>query len=453
MTKKLSVFSLTLITVCSVDSIRNLPAAAMAGNQLFNYFTLSLLFFLLPCAIIACWFSPQSQQGLYGWIKNGTGKRTAFMAIWFQCVQNVLVYPTLLSFIAGAMLYSISPDLSENRLLIFCIVSVLIWGLTWINLKGIQTSSRFNSFCSTTGIFIPFTLILLMGLYWWLTQTHAGVAILPTAVPYSWTALTAITLSFSGIELAAVHARESEPGAFPKAVIISVIVVFLSMVFGSITLAMIIPADQLNFISSVPQLIQLFFGKMHCDFLAAPINILIAIGCIGAANNWLIVPIKGLGFAAAEGALNAKFTQLNKNQVPATLLIHQACYVTLISSLFLVVPALNASYWIMLNSATQILLLTYVLLFISAIKIVQQTRETARFKILITSGIGLFGLMISLLVSLTPPPSLQFTSKSSYAFYGCLFLIAVVTTAMWGSRGLKKVVSPVSADENNRLYY
>jgi len=68
--KRLSVLNLTLITVCSVDSIRNLPAAALAGNQLVSYFILALLFFLLPCAIISIWFSRQSDQGIYGWVKR-----------------------------------------------------------------------------------------------------------------------------------------------------------------------------------------------------------------------------------------------------------------------------------------------------------------------------------------------------------------------------------------------
>ena len=291
--KRLSIFNLTLITVCSVDSIRNLPAVAMAGSQLFNYFTLALIFFLLPCAIISAWFSNQSQQGVYGWVKEGLGKHAGFVAVWYQCVQNVLIYPTLLSFIAGTLLYSISPELVENKSLLFIIIIFLIWSLTWINLKGIQFSSRFNSFCSIVGLLVPFVIIMLMGLYWWITQTQQEQQILPKGSSYSWTSLTAIILSFCGIELAAVHAKESLPGAFPKAIIFSVFTIFLSMLSGSIILAMIIPAEQLSFISSIPQLIQLFFTKMHYGHLAFIINGLIAIGCIGTANNWLIAQSKG----------------------------------------------------------------------------------------------------------------------------------------------------------------
>lgn len=441
MKKRLSVFSLTLITVCSVDSIRNLPAAALAGSQLFNYFTLALIFFLIPCAIVSMWFSNQSQQGVYGWVKKGLGTRSAFLAIWFQCIQNVLIYPTLLSFIAGTLLYSISPDLVENKSLLFLIIIMLIWGLTWINLKGIQLSSRFNSFCSITGLLVPFSIIIAMGLYWWITQTHAEQKILPQATSYSWTSLTAIILSFCGIELAAVHAEDSQPGAFPKAVLISVFAIFLSMLFGSIILAMIIPPQQLSFISSIPQLIQLFFAKMHCEHLAFIINGLIAIGCIGAANNWLIAPIKGLGFAAGEGFLDNRLTEVNRNNAPAKLLILQATCVTIISTLFLVVPSINASYWIMLNAATQINLLMYLLLFISAIKLVLSTEFLSQLKIITTAVFGLFGVIVALLVSLAPPPSLQFNSQITYALSGVLFLILMTVLPIWSQRRKDKIVA------------
>ena len=162
MSKKLSIFSLSLITIGSVDSIRNLPAAALAGNQLVNYFILALFLFLLPCAVISGWFSKQSNQGVFSWVKSGLGKPTAFMAAWFQCLQNVLLYPPLLSFIAGTILYIISPEHIENKSLIFLIIVVITVGLTWVNLRGIQLSSRLNVFCSIFGLIIPFILIFII---------------------------------------------------------------------------------------------------------------------------------------------------------------------------------------------------------------------------------------------------------------------------------------------------
>lgn len=68
-------------------------------------------------------------------------------------------------------------------------------------------------------------------------------------------------------------------------------------------------------------MIHLFFAKIHASTFAPFINALIVLGCIGAANNWLIGPIKGLGFAAEEGFLGKKYSQLNTQNVPSNLLI------------------------------------------------------------------------------------------------------------------------------------
>jgi len=423
MNKKLSAFSLTLITVCSVDSVRNLPIAALAGSYIIHYFVLALFFFLLPCTIIACWFSTQSSLGIYGWIKKGLGIRLAFIAVCFQCIQNILLYPTFFCFIAGTLLFTISPSLPENKYLVFLIIMLLLWGLTWINLKGIHFSSKFNSFCCIAGVLIPFVVVLGAGLYWWHSKIIFGEPMLPQATEYSWTSLTAIILSFCGIELTGVHANESEKGAFSKALILAALIIFITMLFGAITLAMIIPLKQLNFISSIPQLITLFFAQLNCPSLSVIINVLIAIGCIGGANNWLIIPIKSLGFVAEEGGLSSEFSQLNEHQVPAKPLILQSIIITLLSSVFLIVPTINTSYWMMINAATQVLLLMYLLLFLSAVQVVFKEKQRKNNWVLIPACFGLIGCVTTIVVSMAPPPSLNYNEQLSYFFIGLLFLL------------------------------
>lgn len=60
----LTIFSLTMITVGSVDSIRNLPATALFGSQLIFYFILGALFFLIPTALV-------SAELASGWARQG----------------------------------------------------------------------------------------------------------------------------------------------------------------------------------------------------------------------------------------------------------------------------------------------------------------------------------------------------------------------------------------------
>ena len=100
----LSLFSLTMITVGSVDSIRNLPATAIFGSQLISFFILGALFFLLPTALVSAELASgwPKQGGIYVWVKEAFGKNMGFLAIWLQWVENVFYYPVLLMFLAGS---------------------------------------------------------------------------------------------------------------------------------------------------------------------------------------------------------------------------------------------------------------------------------------------------------------------------------------------------------------
>lgn len=165
--------------------------------------------------------------------------------------------------------------------------------------------------------------------------------------------------SFCGIEIAAVHLQDSKVQSFTKAIAISVLIIFFTMLFGALTLAMLIPIRQLNFISGIPEVVQLFFAQIQLKKIALPINLLVVIGCIGCANNWLLAPVKGLLFASQDyNLINTSSLRLLS---PRKLLLIQAWGVSLISTLFLFLPAINASYWLMLTLATQMYLLMYLL--------------------------------------------------------------------------------------------
>jgi len=63
----LGVFSLAMITIGSVDSIRNLPATALFGSSLVFFFLFGALVFLLPSALVSAELASSSKQhgGVY----------------------------------------------------------------------------------------------------------------------------------------------------------------------------------------------------------------------------------------------------------------------------------------------------------------------------------------------------------------------------------------------------
>src|SRR3990167_6234562 len=143
--RSLSIFSLTMITVGSVDSIRNLPMTALFGSQLIAFFLIGTFFFLLPTALVSAELAATwpEQGGVYVWLKEAFGKKAGFLAIWLQWVENVIWYPLLLMFVAGTVGYLIAPHLASDPYFLFSVIIGAFWAVTLINYCGMKASSFF----------------------------------------------------------------------------------------------------------------------------------------------------------------------------------------------------------------------------------------------------------------------------------------------------------------------
>nr|WP_306686857.1 amino acid permease [Candidatus Coxiella mudrowiae] len=86
----------------------------MFGSSLIFFFILGAIFFLLLSALVAVELSSNSKDlgGIYSWVKSAFGVQFGFLAIWFQWIENVIWYPTILYFITGTIGYLISPTLA-----------------------------------------------------------------------------------------------------------------------------------------------------------------------------------------------------------------------------------------------------------------------------------------------------------------------------------------------------
>src|SRR3990167_768624 len=114
---KIPLFSLVMLVVAAIDSIRNLPATALFGSSLIFFFLVSALFFLIPVSLVSAEFSSRfpNHGGVFHWIRHAFGEKIGMLAIWLQWINTMVWYPTILSFIAGTGAYLIDPKLAENR--------------------------------------------------------------------------------------------------------------------------------------------------------------------------------------------------------------------------------------------------------------------------------------------------------------------------------------------------
>jgi glutamate:GABA antiporter len=452
--KLLTVFPLAMLITGSIDSIRNLPGTALFGSTLIFFSIFAAVFFLLPTGLVSATLTAQNPNrgGIYQWCRAAMGARMAALAIWLQWINTMVWFPTILSFIAGTATYLLAPELAQNRFYLVSVILVVFWLLTLLNLKGITTAARFASFCTIVGMVIPMVFIIVLEIIWLAhhnpIQIHFDRCTLWPSFNNmgTWASLTAIMASFLGIELATVHITHTKnpSRSFPRALLVSIIIILVTMILGSLAIAMVIPHKDINLVAGVMQTFSYYLKAYHMTFMGPVLTVLILIGSVGGMINWLVSPAKGLLQAANDHFLPAYFRHHNEAGVPSRLLIIQAIFVSVIASAFVLMPSINGSYWLLTDLSTQLYMIMYMLLFISGIilyrKHVVQLEDTARNPI--PGGkigfntcciFGLIGTVTSIIVGFFPPQDVNVGTQSQFMLLmgSGIIILSVPVCLLW----------------------
>ncbi|OGN55263.1 MAG: transporter [Chlamydiae bacterium RIFCSPHIGHO2_12_FULL_44_59] len=446
MGKKIRLLTLVFLIVAAIDSIRNLPATAIFGPSLIFFFLFSAIVFLFPISLIAAEFSSRypEEGGVFHWVRNALGETWAVVAIWLQWVNTMVWYPTILSFIAGTAAYLINPEWAQKKEFILSVVLIVFWGLTFLNMRGIYVSAFLNTVCACVGLIIPMGMLMALGALWVLVGNPIQITFsLDTVFPtlkasQNWVSLIAIMAAFLGMELAGVHVTDIlEPQKnFPKALGWSVFALLFTMILGALSIAIVIPQSQIHLIDGMMQTFTLFFQAFHIPWFVPILTIFIIIGSIGGMINWLVSPARGLLHAAERGFMPQFFAKKNRSGVPVRMLLVQAFLVTLFCLMILFMPSINAFYWFLTALSTELYMIMYILLFISALKL---GRPHTAFSYQIPKGLrrlscvfGLFGCLLTIVVGFFLPSDINMNGLR-YALYigiGNVVLIAPVFSLM-----------------------
>jgi len=442
MTKKIPLFSLVLLIVAAIDSIRNLPAAALFGSSLIFFFLFSALVFLIPISLVAAEFASRypHEGGVFHWVRHAFGPKAALVAIWLQWINTMVWYPTILSFIAGTAAYLVNPELAQKKGFLISVILVVFWVLTFLNLRGIHVSSRINSFCALIGTLIPITLLIVLGIGWFILGNPIQVEFTPHAIfptlsgAENWISLIAIMASFLGMELSGVHVNDvaNPQRNFPRAMGFSVVILLTTMVLGSLSIASVIPGKEIRLVDGIMQTFTQFFNSFGIPGFIPVLTLMIIIGSTGGMINWLLAPAKGLMQAAEYGFLPKFFSKKNDKGVPVRILIAQATCVSMFCLAFVLMPSINAFYWFLTDLSTELYMIMYILLFSAAIKLGRPSADSFRMpkgSRRLTCILGLFGCCLTVFVGYLPPEGIDVGSGLRYGLLIALGNIVLISPA------------------------
>lgn len=442
--KVLSVFSLVMINVIAVDSLRTLPISAKLGASLISYYLIAALAFFIPVALVAAELATAfpNTGGLYIWVREGFGKKAGFITIWLQWIYNVVWYPTILAFIAATIAYLFEPSLANNKTYLLLTVLGLFWLFTILNCFGMKVSSIVSTLGALLGTILPMLVIISLAFMWIFQGKPSAVdfhAWLPDFSSLSNLSLFSVVLfGLIGVEMSAVHAEEvrNPQRDYPRALLYSTILIITTLSLGSLAIVTVVPEQSLSVVSGLIDAYAIFFNAYHIPQMTKIIAALIILGGVSGVSAWIIGPTKGLLVSARDGSLPLFFTRTNKHGAPVTILITQAVIVTILSSIFILFDSINAAYWLLSDLCAQMALMVYVIMFAAAIKLRYTHPNQARsYKIpggnivmWFVCGLGTLCCLAAMLVGFIPPSQIPINDVFLFETFliGGLALFVVV---------------------------
>jgi len=428
----ISVFMLAMFNVAIMASLRNLPLVAEFGFSSLFFFLIVGITFLVPCALVSAELAtgwPKS-GGIYIWVREALGDRWGFFAIWMQWVHNVSWYPAILSFVAATLAYVFNPDLATNKYFILSVILISYWGMTVLNYFGIKTSSIVTTVGVIIGTIIPGALIIGLGVSWIIEGHPMQISFSPSAfIPDlksidSLVLMGGLFLSFAGLEVSSAYAGEvkNPQKNYPRSILLAALITFVIVSLGALAIALVIPANDISLVSGVMEAFRSLVARFHLDWLLPVLGLMLVVGSLAEVNSWIIGPVKALYTTSVHGNLPPFFQQQNRFGMPTHLLLFQAIIVTASSLVFLFMPNLSSSYWILSALSAQMYLVMYLMMFIAGIRLRYTKPSVPRpYRIphphkgmWLVASVGMLASIFAIVLSFIPPAQFHVGSMVFY---------------------------------------
>ena len=442
--KTIGVFVLAMINVAAVLSLRNLPSMAEYGWSSIFWIALGTILFLVPLALVGAELAsgwPES-HGVYDWVRLGFGQRTGFLAIWSEWIENVIWFPSVMSFLAATLAFAIIPNLATNKIYLVIAIIAIFWIITAINYMGDRWSNTVSSIGTIVGTIIPGIILILLSIGWVMSDQPIAIpwngvrSLLPDSFNLTSLAMVStVILMFAGMEMAGYHTREMKNPQrdYPRATLISAFIIFTITVLGTLAIAFVVPAKKIGLAYGLMQAFQEFFSMLGIGWAVKPMAVLVFIGGFALVSTWVIGPAKGMRGPSKDGLLPPVWSHINKYGVPSGVVTLQAILVSILALLFIIIPTVNSAYWVLSALTTLILCIMYIMIFASAIHLRYSQPDRPRpFKIpggkagiWIVAGVGLLSSTFALIVGFFPPSQLVSMNTGLYVlgmFVGIIVL-------------------------------
>ncbi|PIQ43869.1 MAG: hypothetical protein COV52_01300 [Gammaproteobacteria bacterium CG11_big_fil_rev_8_21_14_0_20_46_22] len=414
MTKPSPAIGIFLLAFMVPAGIFGLSAVVMPADfglaSVFFYFLGAILFFIPACYVAARFGMrwPGREGGVYCWISETFGPRWGLWAVWVQWIQQVIWYPTILSYMASTFAFVFFPHDVNSQLFIalFCVIFFVL--LTGVAMCGIELSSRVIALAFIIGVLLPGLLFIVLVIVWQCSNQ-------PTLLHFSWSGFlpsrhdwhnialfNGVLTGFTGVELCAAYAHRVKRPAFTYtwAIVIATFITLTVFILGTLAVVAVLPADKTSFTFAIIHAIDVTLSHFHLGWLSKWVGLLIVVGSFAIVLVWILGPMLSFYSSAKHHQLPKWFSKTSKKGIPINLLILQGVVVSAFSLVFYFSSTVNDAFWLLSALSAQVYFLLYFVLFLAALKL-----QRSLF-LWVCVVLGAIGCLFTVIVPFAPPKEL-----------------------------------------------
>ena len=271
---------------------------------------------------------PGTSGGPYVYSRSGLGDFAGFLVAWGYWTSvwcaNAAIAIALIGYLGVFF-----PALQTNSVLAVSTGLSIVWGVVWLNTKGVREAGIFSLITSIMKI-TPLIAIGTFGLFYLKVENISSFNISGVSDLRAITATATLTFfAYMGIECATIPSGDIENPArtIPRSTYFGLTITAVAYILGTVSLLGIIPAEELQY-SQAP------FSDAAAIIWGPWAENLVAFGAIvstlGALSGWILVQGQIPAAIARDKLFPPIFAKENKNGVPALSLIISSLLISIL---------------------------------------------------------------------------------------------------------------------------
>jgi amino acid transporter len=351
-TRKLSVVTVSMLIVVTTFGLANVidNLVELGLSAIPSWIAVGFIYFL-PLALILAEFASDTSTargGIYSYMERGIGPTWAFVGTWSYFVSSLIYLQSVFSRLPIRISLAVAEiDVFETATALLPPLGLAICiALTYVSTRGVEVFSRLADWVGK-GTLALVAVLIVIPIGWVLVGAHSSAtafsvsAMTPALDLQYFSTFSWLLFAVAGAEVAAPYVHETQDPVrnFPRAILISTVLIGAAYVLCSVSVSLLMPLDSLTKATGLYDIwlhLAALIGLPAAPFARACMAFLV-FGSVAAYIIWMESPIRAMFAEAPKGTFPSRFTHRDEGGTH-----HQALWVqAMVVSVLILIPLVS----------------------------------------------------------------------------------------------------------------